>query len=107
MSTANTADWALAVLPTTTSAAAPEVTVEKPSPAFSTVPLNAFSWSVAFQTLDPFWPSRLSVPLPKLATSVVGVSGDAATAVPPVVVVWKSQPARSTLEPLPPSPTIT
>ena len=95
------------MLPTTASEAAPDVTVEKPSPAFTVVPLNAFSWSAAFQALDPFWPSRLSVPLPKLATSVVGVSGDATTAVPPVVVVWKSQPARSTLGLLPPAPTIT
>jgi hypothetical protein len=86
------------VPPRTTSDEAPLVVVEKPTVVLRAVPPNEVS-SVpelaVIHELEPSEPFKYSDPEPKLAISVLGQFGAAATAVPPFVVVWKSHPATS------------
>ena len=89
----NTACLPLAVWLTKASAVAVPVVVANHGPALRAVQPNALS-SVAVepvagtnQSLDPLRPLRNIVPAPKFAVYCLGVAGDAAVAVPPLVVV--------------------
>ena len=57
------------------------------------VPVKALSSVAEAHVLEPSDPFKYKVPVPTLALNSVCVFGEASTAVPPEVVVWKSHPA--------------
>lgn len=87
----------LEVPPNNAKQAGAVVTVLNPvvPPAFKAVPVNEVNSVAGSHALDPLVPSRYIVPAPTLALYTVGELGATAAAVPPEVVVWKSQPASN------------
>ena len=99
--TLNTSDLPFedAVLAQTTARHAGEVVVvDIPGCALTAEPaneVNSLPELAVTQRLDPFVPFAKSEPDPMLATNDVGEFGEAAAAVPPFAVVWKSHPAMT------------